>query len=229
VGLYVYGSLATGDFEPRVSDIDLIAVVRDASGEALLRRLDRMHEDLVRAEPEWRDRIEVDYVSARGLAQCRTHTTTIARISPGEPLHVIEAGRDFLLDWYPARKDGITLLGPPVDELIPEIPEAEYLEEVRSYLAGFRTRFDEDVSAASQAYAILTMCRGLYVLRSGMRLSKREAATRARLEFPRWATLVDRAIAWRDQQWDDDQPDASDPVAETRAFIAEMEDVLGLP
>jgi hypothetical protein len=84
VGLYVYGSLATGDFEPRVSDIDLIAVVRDASGEALLRRLDRMHEDLVRAEPEWRDRIEVDYVSARGLAQCRTHTTTIARISPGE-------------------------------------------------------------------------------------------------------------------------------------------------
>jgi hypothetical protein len=229
VGLYVYGSLATGDFEPRVSDLDLIAVVRDAPGEALLRRLDRMHEDLVRAEPEWRDRIEVDYVSARGLAQCRTRSTTIARISPGEPLHVIEAGRDFLLDWYPARQDGITLLGPPVDALIPEIPEAEYLEEVRSYLAGFRTRFDEDASAGSQAYAILTMCRGLYVPRYGMRLSKREAATRARLEFPTWAALIDRAIAWRDQQWDDDQPDGSDSVAETGAFIAEMADLLGLP
>jgi aminoglycoside adenylyltransferase-like protein len=187
-----------------------------------------MHEDLVRAEPEWRDRIEVDYVSAAGLARCRTHPTTIARISPGEPLHLIEAGRDFLLDWYPARQDGITLLGPPVDALIPEIPEAEYLEEVRRYVTGFRGRFDDDPSLGSQAYAILTMCRSLYVLRSGVRLSKREAATRARLEFPTWAALIDRAIAWRDQQWDDDQPHGSDPVAETRAFIAEMEDVLGL-
>jgi hypothetical protein len=187
-----------------------------------------MHQDLVRAEPEWRDRIEVDYVSAAGLARCRTHPTTIARISPGEPLHLIEAGRDFLLDWYPARQDGITLLGPPVDALIPEIPEAEYLEEVRRYVTGFRGRFGDDPSLGSQAYAILTMCRSLYVLRSGVRLSKREAATRARLEFPTWAALINRAIAWRDQQWDDDQPHGSDPVAETRAFIAEMEDVLGL-
>jgi hypothetical protein len=229
VGLYVYGSLATRDFEPDVSDIDLMAVIQDQPDESLLRRLAPMHAGLARAEPEWKDRIEVDYISARGLAHCRTRSTTIVRISPGEPLHMIEAGRDFLLDWYPARQDSITLLGPPLDALIPEIPEAEYLEEVRRYVAGFRDRFDDDPSLGSQAYAVLTMCRGLYVLRSGMRLSKREAATRARLEFPTWAALIDRAIAWRDQQWDDDQPDGSASVAETGAFIAEMADLLGLP
>jgi hypothetical protein len=229
LGLYVYGSLATRDFEPDVSDIDLMAVLRDQPDVALLRRLTPMHAGLARAEPEWKDRIEVDYVSARGLAHCRTRSTTIVRISPGEPLHMIEAGHDFLLDWYPAREDGITLLGPPADALIPEIPEADYLEEVRGYVAGFRGRFDDDPSPGSQAYAILTMCRGLYVLRSGMRLSKREAATRARLEFPTWTALIDRAIDWRDQQWDEDRPDGSHSVAETRAFIAEMEHILGLP
>ncbi len=185
-----------------------------------------MHEDLVRAEPEWRDRIEVDYVSAAGLARCRTHPTTIVRISPGEPPHAIEAGRDFLLDWYPARQDGITLLGPPIDALIPEIPEAEYLDEVRTYLAGFRTRLDDDASSRSQAYAILTMCRGVATLRFGERLSKREAGARIQREFPRWSGLIDRALVWRDRRWDADQPDGAGTVREARAFIGDMLDLL---
>ncbi|HWL91501.1 MAG TPA: aminoglycoside adenylyltransferase domain-containing protein, partial [Actinomycetota bacterium] len=222
----VYGSLATGDFEPLVSDIDMIAVLIETPDEPLVGRLGAMHERLARANPEWVDRIEVDYVSREGLAHCRTRSTTLARISPGEPLHFVEAGRDFLLDWYPARQDGIALLGPPIDTLIPSIPEAEYLEEVRNYLTTFRDRFDEDASPRSQAYVILTMCRGLCALRSGERLSKREAAIRARGEFPRWAPLIDRALAWREQRWDVDLPDGSSNVAETRAFIAEMEAVL---
>ena len=187
MGLYVYGSLATGDFELDVSDIDLIAVLRDRPDEVLVRQLGEMHEGLARAEPEWKDRIEVDYVSVRGLAHRRTHATTIVRISPGEPLHMIEAGRDYLLDWYPARQDGIDLEGPRLDSLVPPIPEVEYLEEVRKYLAGFRDRFDDDASPGSQAYAILTMCRGLAALRFGDRLSKREAAARTQREFPRWS------------------------------------------
>ena len=228
VGLYVYGSLATGDFEPEVSDIDLIAVLRDQPDEALFRRLEVMHAALARTEPQWDDRIEVDYVSAQGLAHCRTHSTTIVRISPGEPLHVIEAGRDFLLDWYPARADGIALEGPPLDSLVPPIPEEEYLDEVRSYLASFRTRFDEDASPGSRAYAILTSCRGFYALTNGERLSKRAAALRAREDFPRWKRLIDRALAWRDRGGDEDQRDAPGSVGESRAFIDDIADRLGL-
>jgi hypothetical protein len=228
VGLYVYGSLATGAFEPEVSDIDLIAVLSDQPDEALFRRLDVMHAALAKTEPEWDDRIEVDYVSVEGLARCRTHSTTIVRISPGEPLHMVEAGRDFLLDWYPARADGMALEGPPLDSLVPAIPEEEYRHEVRSYLAGFRRRFDEDASAGSQAYAILTSCRGFYALTSGERLSKRAAALRAREDFPRWKRLIDRALAWRDHGRDGDQPDALGLVGESRAFIDDIADRLDL-
>jgi hypothetical protein len=226
VGLYLHGSLATRDFEPDVSDIDLIAVLTVAPDEQLASQLRETHARLAGASPEWDDRIEVDYVSARGLADCLTDTTTIARISPGEPLHLVEAGRDFLLDWYPARQDSVTLLGPPLRSLIPPIPEAEYLEEVRRYVAGFVSRFDDDASPGSQAYAILTMCRGLFAIRFGERLSKREAASRAKREFPRWADLIDRALRWRDRQWDDDQPGGSGTVAETRAFISDVKDAL---
>ena len=229
VGLYLYGSLATGDFEEHVSDIDLIAVLTDVPDASLVPRLREMHARFADDHRGWDDRIEVDYVSSRGLAECRTRTTTIARISPGEPLHLIEAGRDFLLDWYPARRDGVALVGPPLDSLIPPIPEREYRDEALAYLAGFRDRFDEDASARSQAYAILTMCRGFYSITGRERLSKREAGLRARRDFPRWGALIDRALGWRDRQWDPEQPDGSTSVAETRAFIDEMAGRLELP
>jgi hypothetical protein len=228
VGLYVYGSLVTGAFEPTVSDVDLIAALADEPDEALLPELSVLHADTVRQLPDWDDRVEVDYVSARGLADCRTASTTIARISPGEPVHLVQARRDFLLDWYPARRDGIALVGPPIASVIPLIPESEYLDEVRMYLASFRTRFDPDTSAGSQAYAILTMCRGFYALAEGARMSKRNAGLRARSDFPRWADLIDLALAWRDRQWDPNQPDASGAVDGSTAFIHDLADRLDL-
>jgi hypothetical protein len=229
VGLYVYGSLATGDFEPAVSDIDLIAVLTDVPDDALIARLREMHVGLARVDPAWRGRIEVDYVAAEGLSRCRTDPTSIARIGPGEPLHLLQAGRDFLLDWYPARQEGISLVGPPIGSLIPPIPEEEYLREVRAYLGGLLHRFTGDSSPGSQAYAILTMCRGVCALTTGRRLSKRQAATQVRLEFPMWAGLIDRALGWRDAQWRSEQGDGSATVAETRSFLAEMTRRLDLP
>src|SRR5204862_4058226 len=68
VGLYVFGSVPTGDFEAGVSDVDLIAVLSRIPTEELAVGLKRMHERLVRATPEWEDRIEVIYISQFGLA-----------------------------------------------------------------------------------------------------------------------------------------------------------------
>ena len=222
VGLYLFGSLATGDFDAAVSDIDLLAVLADTPSKRLVPRLRRMHADLAQTNPAWDDRIEVIYISTHGLATCRTHPTTIAVISQGEPFHLVEAGRDWILNWYPAREHGVRLLGPPIDALIPPIPTAEYLEEVRRSLVGFTNRIPDDAPPGWQAYAILTMCRGLYALRSGERLSKRVAAEWAQQEFPQWADLIGRALGWRQHQHDPDGQDGAATVAETRAFVTEM-------
>jgi hypothetical protein len=99
-----------------------------------------------------------------------------------------------VLDWYPAREDSHPLIGPPIRTLIPPIPTSEYTDELRGYLAGFRKRIDDDATAGSQAYAILSICRGLHTIRYGRRLSKREAAAWAQREFPRWANLIRQAV-----------------------------------
>ena len=106
VGLYLFGSLTIGDFDTDVSDVDLIAVLAESPSERLATHLSRMHAGLAQANPEWDDRIEVIYISTQGLANCRTDTTNIAVISPGEDFHVVEAGRDWILNWYPARENG---------------------------------------------------------------------------------------------------------------------------
>jgi hypothetical protein len=222
VGLYLFGSIATGDFEPEVSDLDVLAVLADGPRGRLAARLRRMHTDLARAHPAWDDRIEVIYISAHGLATCRTNPITIAVTSPGEPFHVVEAGRDWILNWHPAREHGLRLLGPPIHALIPPIPTAEYLEEVRRSLVGFTSRIPDDAPPGWQAYAILTMCRGLFALRFGERRSKRAAAAWAQQEFPKWADLIDRALAWRQRQHDPARQDGAATVAETRSFVTEM-------
>jgi len=50
VGLYLYGSLATGDFEPDVSDVDLIAVLTDVPDVPLVTRLRQMHTRIAGAD-----------------------------------------------------------------------------------------------------------------------------------------------------------------------------------
>jgi Domain of unknown function (DUF4111)/Nucleotidyltransferase domain len=222
VGLYLFGSLATGDFEAGVSDLDLLAVLAGGPDERLVESLRRMHDDLARAHPAWDDRVEVVYVSRQGLASCRTATTTIAVISSGAPFQVVEAGADWVLTWHPAREDGVRLLGPPVDELVPPIPWAEFAEAVRRSLAGLAGRVPDDAPPGSQAYAILTACRALYAIRFGERRSKRAAAAWAQAELPHRADLIGRALGWRQRQRDPGRQDGSATVSETRSFVAEV-------
>jgi predicted nucleotidyltransferase len=217
----LFGSLATGAFDDDVSDIDLIAVLNTEPDAALVSRLGRMHKALIRSFPAWDDRIEVNYVSSLGLAECRTRNTEMARISPGEPLHLLDAGRDFILDWYPARAEGVALLGPPIASLIPQIPQEEYAIQVRARLAAFLREVDGDATPGFLAYAILTTCRGLYTLTTGSRPSKAEAAEKAQREFPSWSPLIDSALRQR-QHTAEQATDELKTRGETRAFIAEM-------
>ena len=221
IGLYLFGSLTSGDFDPGVSDIDLIAALADPPDEQVAVRLRKVHEDLARANPDWDDRIEVVYVSKDGLADWRTDTT-IAVISRGEPFHIVRAGREWALNWYPAREDGATLMGPPLHTLLPPISTAEYIDELRRYLASFAKRVDDDATPGVQAYAILSICRGVFTIRHGDRLSKRQAAAWGQRAFPQWADLIRRAVVWRDKQRDPDSQNGHATIQETRAFVTEM-------
>jgi hypothetical protein len=66
-GLYLYGSLTTGDFSPASSDIDLIAVPERRPDRAALGRLKRLHLGLGRAGGAF-TRLNCLYAAAGTLA-----------------------------------------------------------------------------------------------------------------------------------------------------------------
>lgn len=198
VGLYVYGSLVTGDFDPHISDLDLMAAIATELGEAEFTALDRMHHDLARERPQWTDRIEIAYITLDALRTFRTRRSPIAIISPGEPFHFKDAGIDWLINWYLVREKGRTLYGPPPAAIIEPLSRDEYIAAVRAQALDWRDWIMGDFSQPYQGYAILTLCRAFYTHVHGEHVSKRQAAAWAKGQLPEWAWLIDEAMRWRE-------------------------------
>lgn len=197
LGYYLFGSVATGAYEAGTSDIDTLAVLASDAGDDEVAVLERMHESLVLETPEWRERIEVVYASRDALAASLSGSAPAARISPGEPLHRIEIDRRWVMDWYQVLAASVALQGPPPSELVPPITRTDFIEAIGRDMVRWPERVAGGMDASGRTYTVLTVCRGLRLLRTGEHVSKREAATWAAREFPEYANLIDQALEWR--------------------------------
>ncbi len=196
-GLYLYGSLVTGDYTPGISDVDLLAATANDLTAAEFAALRRMHTDLPRARPEWRDRIDVAYASVAALRSFRTGRHRFAIVSPGEPFHRKTMDSGYLMDWYIVRERGAALMGPPPEAVIPPIAKAEFTRTVKSYVSWLAERLPEATGPRYRSYAVLSACRALFLHRTGELAAKEQAAVWAREELSEWAGLVASALAAR--------------------------------
>ena len=172
--------------------------------------------------PEWEDRVEVVYLSSRALKTFRTESSAAARISHGEPFHEIEVDSSWLIDWYQLREVGIALLGPSATSLVPVISSEEYVEAVRQHVIDWPDLVDEPLTRGDQAYAILTMCRGLRTSRTAQHVSKREAARWACKALPEHAQLIQDAVAWRERSGNGSSIDGTATREATRRFVNDV-------
>jgi predicted nucleotidyltransferase len=218
-GLYLYGSLVWGDFDYDISDIDLLAATATEIDEKEFAQLKAMQDELAQNYNQWDNRLEIAYVSLEALRTFKTCQSQIAIISPGEPFHWKEAGKDWLINWYVVQEKGLTLFGPPPQSVIEPISKAEYLQAVREQAGEWReyiTRARQ--SRPYQGYAILTMCRALYAFKNGEQVSKKQAALWAQKELPEWAGLIQNAFMWREDSRNT-QIDQTVTYPETAEFV----------
>ena len=220
IGLYLYGSLVWGDFDEDISDIDMLAATASTIDEDEFSRLQHMHDEFARQHAAWRDRIEVHYFSLHGLKTFKTKVNPMANISPGEPFHMIQADKLWLMNWYFVQEYGVTLFGPPPHTLIDPITKDEFLQAVRDQAVFWREHLIQTKdSPPFQSYAILTLCRALYTHQHGEQTSKKQAALWAAQQFPAWAELIQNALLWRK-----DPPHSQARFPETAAFVHFMID-----
>src|SRR5512135_1921727 len=67
VGLYLYGSLASGDFNPATSDVDFLVVTTDEVSSALVPALEAMHARLAAGANKWAQKLEGRYLPLPAL------------------------------------------------------------------------------------------------------------------------------------------------------------------
>jgi predicted nucleotidyltransferase len=198
MAIYLFGSYVAGDFEPGVSDLDLVAVSARQLHEIDLVRLGGTHQSFAGRHPEWGDRIEVVYIGVDALRSFRTSRGRLAVISPGEPFHLRdERPAEWIQNWYLVRETGVALFGPVATSLVPPVAWPEFVAALRRYAREIAARSLDDVIPGQLAYNVLTICRALRAVETDTVSSKRDAAAWVRERDPDRAGLIDAALRCR--------------------------------
>ena len=193
-GVYLHGSLALGSFNPRRSDIDLLAVTRTGMDVATKRGV----AELLLAISGRLAPVEISFL-------CRDDLHPWQYPTPFD-FHYSEMWRDGMTAqlandewrlWNDTRFQdpdlaahitvtnhrGVCLLGPPIAGLFPPVPRADYLDSLR--LDVLSDAFGLSLESAPPVYAVLNGCRTYAYLVDGEILSKDEGGVWALHHLPR--------------------------------------------
>jgi hypothetical protein len=215
--MYLYGSLSSGDFDPGSSDVDFLVATEGELPDETLAALEAMHARIAASGLPWATRLEGSYIPLTALRRYDPANARHPSIGTDWAFGVGNHDSSWVIQRHLVREGGVVVAGPPprtlIDPVSPDELRAAVLDTLRGYWAR-QLRSPEQLGARHyQAFAILTMCRALYTLERGEVVSKPVAAAWAREALgPRWAPLIERALAWRPDHRPDD-------AAETLRFI----------
>jgi predicted nucleotidyltransferase len=217
VGMYLSGSLACGDFDPLRSDIDYVVVTQSALPAEMIPALREMHARIFAVGSEWAQKMEGSYIPRNALRRFDPNDMNYPALRVDGSFDIDEHGSNWIMQRHLLRENGIALAGPPARTLIDPVEADEMRRAARGIL---REWWLPQVSEPFrlyrreyQAYAVLTMCRSFYTLKFGAVGSKPVAAHWAVTELgEKWAGLIERALAWRED-------DSVDDLAETLDFM----------
>ncbi len=203
VGMYLFGSLAVGDFDPASSDIDFVAVTSQALTDEQLQRLQSFHAQLFASGLPLADQVEGSYIPQDALRVYDPANACHPHIDRGEhTLTLQQHYTDWVVQRYSLREYGVGLVGPPIQTLIDPIPHTALRSAVLELLHFWWEPMLDDASHLQhngyQAYAVATFCRMLYTLEEGGLVSKPAAGRWAMRHLDaRFAPLIERALAYQ--------------------------------
>ncbi len=206
-GMYLYGSLAGGDFNPRSSDIDFLVVTEGELADRVIAALKEMHDRIAAGGGPWTARLEGAYIPRAALRRYDPARARHPTLGVDGGLRVEQHHSDWIIQRHVAREQGVVVAGPPPSTMIDSVSPGELQRAVVAVLDEWWSHKLDDTawldSGEYQAFAILTMCRALYTLHHGAIVSKTVAARWARTALgSRWEALIEHASAWqRDARW----------------------------
>ena len=205
IGCYLQGSFALGAGDAQ-SDADFIVVTHSPPTGDFESHLRRLHDEIPSRPGIWNRNLEGSYADLESLRSLQGLGIPWLYNDRGHP-EIIWSDHDNTVHvrWI-LRHCGIRLAGPPVADLVDDVPEEAMRAEARKALPGMldgiRAWANMD-NAWTQRYIVQTYCRVLFTLRTGNATSKRDALTWAGQNLdPVWRPLLaqvadDRANPWK--------------------------------
>lgn len=205
-GLYLYGSLASGDFNPRRSDIDFLVVTEGLLPDQTIAALREMHEGLWATGGKWAGKLEGAYLPRQLLRKYVPDGPKVPTVNEGK-FYLSALGSDWVIQYHILRQYSKAVEGPSLRELIDPVNPEDLRQAVVNVLDEWWAPMLADhhwlMRNDYQAFAVQTMCRALYTLREGGIPSKAQALRWARLALEgKWSDLIDWADAWPADQTD---------------------------
>lgn len=187
VGTYLHGSLAAGAYHPPKSDVDLLFVVDRPLSPAHRERVSLLCVDAAAGRPT---------LGTLELSVLRREATVAGRFSMPYELHfgenLVEPILAGTMDYGAVRTDddlaahirclhetGVGLSGPDIDDVFAPVPEAVFRASVEADQAWI---LEGDHILESPFYAVLNLCRGLWLQRR-----PDQTTTPSKVEAGRWA------------------------------------------
>lgn len=198
VGMYLYGSLATGDFDA-ASDIDFLVVTQTEMSDERVGMLKAMHADIAAGDSKWAKDIEGAYISRGAVKRYEGARHLQLERGAGQTLKLQNHFR--VVERFVLRDCGIVLAGPPIRQLIEPVSADELKQSMLEMLNEWIVPLlNEPIlyGRGDQAYIVLSLCRVLYTFENGKIVSKHAAARWAQAKFcERWRGLIERALEGR--------------------------------
>jgi hypothetical protein len=220
VGLYLYGSLAIGDFNLQQSDLDFLVVTADRLTDEAVGKLREMHARIEAAIPAWAtpSKVEGWYMPRLSLRRYDPADGLHPHYAAGAGLRVEEQACDWVIQRFVLHEYGVVIAGPDPRTLIDPVTPSDLRYAVWDLLRVWWLPMVEEpgplLRRGYQAYTVLTLCRMLYTQKTGEITSKPRAVSWAlRSLDATWVPLIRAAAAWR-------RDTDFDHLAETQRFIA---------
>lgn len=202
IGLYLFGSLTYGDFNPDTSDIDLVAITTKPLNQDELNSIKQLHNEIAKQYRKWNDRLECSYTPVDLFKNTLPPKEPRPYYGAGIFYEKAPYGNEWIINNYLLCHHGIPLLGTDFKKLIQPIDITEVKKAcIRDLFQEWEPKIMDPEwldNSHYQAYLILNLCRILYTVSCGVAGSKKTAAEWVKKEFGSpWKNLIAAAESWK--------------------------------
>ena len=200
-GLYLYGSLASGDFDRQKSDIDFLVVTFDEISDEVIRSLKAMHENLWQSGGKLAAKLEGSYVPLEDLRRYESNEKEYPSVNEGK-FYLGRHDSDWIIQRHILREQAVAIAGAPLENSIDQVQPDDLRRAVADLLNEWWSPMLENPAfiknSEYETYTVLTMCRALFTLEHGTIASKSASARWAQDALDEsWTELIEQSLNWR--------------------------------